>query len=157
MISPTADESVATIPEGNLLSSLYQAEVATIRSKFEQSHDGQAAIRQRSDVIDALVKQLWESQAASAKAGICVAALGGYGRQTLFPCSDIDLIFLSEGEINDSESKQLIRTLSQSLWDLHLRVSPTTRTLSECGRLHRDNLDPAALPALAVAANFFVA
>jgi [protein-PII] uridylyltransferase len=141
VISPTADQSVATIPEGNLLSSLYQTEVATIRSKFELSRDGMAVIRQRSDLIDALITQLWESQVACAKAGICVAALGGYGRQSLFPCSDIDLIFLSEGEINNSESKQLIRVFSQSLWDLHLRVSPTTRTLSECGRLHRDNLE----------------
>ena len=31
--------------------------------------------------------------------------------------------------------------MSQALWDLHLRVSPTTRSLAECGKLHRDNLE----------------
>ena len=120
---------------------LYQDDFARIREHFEQSHDGLTAIRQRSDLIDSLITKLWDSQVSPSKARICVAAIGGYGRQSLFPHSDIDLIFLSEAELNDGESKQVIRTLSQSLWDLHLRVSPTTRTLSECGRLHRDNLE----------------
>ena len=29
--------------------------------------------------------------------------------------------------------------LCQDLWDLRIKVSPTTRTLEECDRLHRDN------------------
>jgi [protein-PII] uridylyltransferase len=37
--------------------------------------------------------------------------------------------------------KKVIAPLSQSLWDLHLRVSPTTRTLAECGKLHRGNIE----------------
>jgi [protein-PII] uridylyltransferase len=123
--------------------SLYQDQFAVIRQRFEQSHDGLAAIRERSDLIDALITQLWDCQVIAAKSAgrLCVAALGGYGRQALFPYSDVDLIFLSEAEVADSECRQVIRSLSQSLWDLHLRVSPTTRTLSECGRLHRNNLE----------------
>ena len=35
----------------------------------------------------------------------------------------------------------MIPRMSQALWDLHLRVSPTTRSLAECGKLHRDNLE----------------
>ena len=31
--------------------------------------------------------------------------------------------------------------MCQALWDRHLRVSPTTRSLAECGKLHRDNLE----------------
>jgi [protein-PII] uridylyltransferase len=137
VISPSAHGLVPAAAVSNS----YPDESARIRKDFELSHDGLTAIRQRSDLIDSLITQLWNSQSSPSKAGVCVAALGGYGRQALFPCSDIDLIFLSEAELNDPESKQLVRTLSQSLWDLHLRVSPTTRTLSECGRLHRDNLE----------------
>jgi [protein-PII] uridylyltransferase len=141
--SSTAPEPVAAISDSVSLSSFYQAEFAKIRSRFEVSHDGQAAVRHRSDLLDALISQLWSSHAAGGEPGekLCVAALGGYGRQALFPCSDVDLIFLSETELNDSEGKQVIRAMSQALWDLHLRVSPTTRTLPECGRLHRDNLE----------------
>src|SRR5258707_6850847 len=37
--------------------------------------------------------------------------------------------------------KKVIAPLSQSIWDLHLRVSTTTRTLAECGNLHRGNVE----------------
>ena len=37
--------------------------------------------------------------------------------------------------------KRVIPRISQALWDLHLRVSPTTRSLAECGKLYRDNLE----------------
>ena len=36
---------------------------------------------------------------------------------------------------------EAIPHLCQALWDRHLRVSPTTRSLAECGKLHRDNLE----------------
>ena len=41
----------------------------------------------------------------------------------------------------DAQKTGDLRELSQALWDLHLRVSPTTRSLAECGKLHRDNLE----------------
>ena len=34
-----------------------------------------------------------------------------------------------------------IPRMCQALWDRHLRLSPTTRSLAECGKLHRDNLE----------------
>ncbi len=68
--------------------------------------------------------------------------MGGYGRRALFPYSDIDLLFLYEKEASGEYlSRKIISPLSQSLWDLHLRVSPTTRTLAECGKLHRGNIE----------------
>ncbi len=74
--------------------------------------------------------------------GFCIAAMGGYGRRALFPYSDIDLLFLYEKEGNEEFlSRKAIAPLSQSLWDLHLRVSPTTRTLAECGKLYRSNIE----------------
>src|SRR4029077_9473749 len=121
----------------------YQQESESIRERFEQSHDGQAAIRERSNLTDSLIRDLW-SQSSTASAGpdrICVAALGGYGRRALFPCSDVDVLFLHESELSVTAQKQTIPRLSQALWDLHLRVSPTTRSLAECGKLHRDNLE----------------
>jgi [protein-PII] uridylyltransferase len=68
--------------------------------------------------------------------------MGGYGRRALFPYSDIDLLFLYEKEgRQEFLGRNVIAPLSQSLWDLHLRVSPTTRTLAECGKLHRNNIE----------------
>ena len=65
--------------------------------------------------------------------------LGGYGRRELFPHSDIDLLFLGE---DDSDSRrESIAAINRTLWDLHLRVGSTTRSLEECSDLHRDNLE----------------
>jgi [protein-PII] uridylyltransferase len=126
------------------LQDLYSEECARIQRRFEESGDGKAVIRDRTALIDSVVTELWnEVTAASGPIpGFCIAAMGGYGRRGLFPYSDIDLLFLYEKEGNeDFLSKKAIAPLSQSLWDLHLRVSPTTRTLAECGKLYRNNIE----------------
>src|SRR5713101_1763372 len=126
------------------LQELYAEESAKIREHFEASGDGKAAIRDRSSLIDSVVIELWNevTTAGNPLEGFCIAAMGGYGRRALFPYSDIDLLFLYEREIQaEYLGKKVIAPLSQSLWDLHLRVSPTTRTLAECGKLHRGNIE----------------
>src|SRR5207248_413617 len=72
---------------------------------------------------------------------ISLVALAGYGRQQMFPCSDVDLMFLSRTPLCQHSQTQVIPKICQALWDLHLRVSPTVRTLDECGKLHRDNTE----------------
>jgi len=119
----------------------YQAESEKIRERFEQSHNGQAAIQERSSLTDSLIGELWNQFSPGSTERICVAALGGYGRRALFPCSDIDVLFLHESALSEDSQKRIIRQISQALWDLHLRVSPTTHSLAECGKLHRDNLE----------------
>ncbi len=66
---------------------MYGSESGNIQERFERSHNGQAAARERSDLIDAIVTHLWDSGIASAAGAekLCIAALGGYGRRTLFP------------------------------------------------------------------------
>jgi len=126
------------------LQELYAEESAKIRGNFEDSGDGKAAIRNRSSLIDSVVIQLWNEVTVTGGPleGFCIAAMGGYGRRALFPYSDIDLLFLYEKE-GQAEflGRKVIAPLSQSLWDLHLRVSPTTRTLLECSKLHRGNIE----------------
>src|ERR1700740_226642 len=126
------------------LNDLFTEESARIQQRFEDSADGKADIRDRTSLIDTVVIALWNGVAAVGGPvdGFCIAALGGYGRRGLFPYSDIDLLFLCEKEGREEFlSKKAIAPLSQSLWDLHLRVSPTTRTLAECGKLHRSNIE----------------
>jgi [protein-PII] uridylyltransferase len=124
------------------LQELYVRESGGIRQRFEESHDGQAAIRERSALLDTIVGQIWggTSEEAAGRERLCVAALGGYGRRALFPCSDVDLLFLCEAAPNEDRQRR-IRGLCQTLWDLHLRVSPTTRTVDDCSKLYRDNLE----------------
>src|ERR1700736_3895977 len=126
------------------LQELYSEESTRIRENFESSGDGKAAIRNRSSLIDSVVTELYNEVTGTADPleGFCIAAMGGNGRRALFPYSDIDLLFLDEKEDKaEYIGKKVIAPLSQSLWDLHLRVSPTTRTLAECGKLHRGNIE----------------
>ena len=126
------------------LHEIYAEGSAKIEKRFERTCDGKAAIRERAALIDSVVIGTWNHVIAGdgALEGFCIAAMGGYGRRALFPYSDIDLLFLCEKESNEEFlSKKVIAPLSQLLWDLHLRVSPTTRTLAECGKLHRNNIE----------------
>ncbi|MGA2990037.1 MAG: [protein-PII] uridylyltransferase [Candidatus Korobacteraceae bacterium] len=126
------------------LRTLYDAESERIRREFEASQDGRAVTRQRTALIDSLVSRLWQeyiSPEPGGPAGLVLVAIGGYGRGELFPHSDIDLLFLCEKELPGAEQKDRIRQFCQDLWDVRLKLSPTTRLLEDCDRLHRDNLE----------------
>jgi [protein-PII] uridylyltransferase len=113
----------------------YGRSVADMRAAFDATRDGRAACTSRSQAVDHLIRGLWASRATEHGAGsLCLVALGGYGRQQLFPCSDVDLLFCTGKSSTASGVKEAIRLLSQSLWDSGLRVSPATRTLAECER-----------------------
>ena len=103
-----------------------------------------AALRQRSDAVDAVVaglyRQFFSPQLDEAR-HFCLLALGGYGRRELFPHSDIDLLFLTESSAEQSSRREAVAALLRELWDLRLRVGHSAHTLAECGRLYRDNLE----------------
>src|SRR5882672_10782360 len=104
----------------------YQAESKKIRERFEQSRNGQSAIRERSNLTDSFITELWNQFSPGSPDRMCIAGLGGYGRRALFPCSDVDVLFLHDSALSAEVEKRVIPQISQALWDLHLRVSPTT-------------------------------
>ena len=136
-------DSTPLIGGSSPLQAVYQGTSERIRGRFQQSKRGGEAIRERSDLVDTIITQLWESEIneVGGNGRLCAVALGGYGRQALFPCSDVDLLFLSEGALSEVVQKQAIPKFCRALWDLRLRVSPAVRTLAECNKLHRDNFE----------------
>ena len=58
-----------------------------------------------------------------------------------FPHSDIDVMFLHAGGDTEKKFKSAIRSYSQEIWDLRLKLSPTTRTLAECERFDPNNVE----------------
>lgn len=65
---------------------------------------------------------------------VAIIATGGYGRGTLAPGSDIDLLFLLPGK-QDETSGRLIEFILYTLWDMRLKVGHATRSTEECIRL----------------------
>lgn len=67
---------------------------------------------------------------------IAIVAVGGYGRTTLAPGSDIDLLFLVPNRPTPISTKT-IEYILYILWDLGLKVGHSTRNVDECIRLAR--------------------
>ncbi|MEF2073785.1 [protein-PII] uridylyltransferase [Consotaella aegiceratis] len=68
-----------------------------------------------------------------------VMAVGGYGRGTLAPGSDIDLLFLLPYK-QTAHGEQIAEYLLYMLWDLGFKVGHATRTVQECVRLSRSDM-----------------
>ncbi|MFY9745385.1 MAG: [protein-PII] uridylyltransferase, partial [Acidobacteriaceae bacterium] len=109
---------------------------------FERNGDGSAVIRRRSQIVGTLLRQLWDHVAPIApQDDIALVATGGFGRRELFPCSDVDVLFLCANEKVEPAWRDQIRACTQAMWDIGLRASPVTRTLKETERVHPDNLE----------------
>jgi [protein-PII] uridylyltransferase len=61
----------------------------------------------------------------------CVVAVGGYGRQELAPFSDIDVLFVSEGELS-SAGKKFLTQMGTAFWNSGQKLAYSVRTLAEC-------------------------
>ena len=62
-------------------------------------------------------------------------AVGGYGRQALFPYSDVDVLVLLPDTLsveNNESLKTRIETFIGSCWDAGLEIGSSVRHLSEC-------------------------
>src|SRR5271165_4311024 len=118
----------------------YRQEFERLRAEFGANGSGAASVRDRTALVDRLTSQLWD-QHVSIGSGFVMVASGGYGRRTLFPHSDVDLLFLAESEALRGKMKEPIRSICQEMWDIGLRVSPTTRTLDDCARFDQDNVE----------------
>ncbi len=132
---------MAAAPSINALREMYLSESGRIRHAFEADGDGLAVIRGRTELVDNLLRQTSDGLVAQSAGKVALVALGGYGRRSLFPFSDIDLMFLCANEAAKTGARDGIRRTSQDVWDLRLKLSPTTRTVAECDRLDPDNVE----------------
>ncbi len=101
--------------------------------------------RARSAMLDHIIRRLWDSalntlspQSRKDFPPIAVVALGGYGRSELNPHSDIDLMFLHEGQVvaNQTRALPVLEKVMNGVWlplfDLGLKPGHSVRTISEC-------------------------
>ncbi len=106
-----------------------------VQDAFEQEQvTGLQAARLLGALIDGLVAALY-SHAQQVEEGmsetLAVAATGGYGRGTLAPFSDIDLLFLTPAE-PDPATLRGVEYMLYFLWDLGLKVGHATRSVEQC-------------------------
>ena len=69
---------------------------------------------------------------------IAVVAVGGYGRGTLAPGSDIDLLFVLPARQTE-RVQNIVEFILYCLWDTRQKVGHATRSIDECIRLARSD------------------
>ncbi len=131
------------VPLAGELRELYASGFTRIQREFTAGGNGLSAVFQRTELVDQVVLRLWEKvllpKAASSQ--LALIAVGGYGRRSLFPFSDIDLLFLHAERDGEEVLKSSIRSFSQEIWDLGLKLSPASRPLFECDRFDPSNVE----------------
>lgn len=126
------------------LREVYAEESARIQRDFTSTGDGRAAVAQRTQLVENILKWLWQDLISPEEHGprnFALVATGGFGRGWLFPYSDIDLLFLYADHDGEQAHRDVIRRLSRELWDLKLKLSAASRTLAECDRFDPRNTE----------------
>jgi [protein-PII] uridylyltransferase len=91
-------------------------------------------------VMDDLVRALHEEHGAGdEESDMALVAVGGYGRRELTPWSDLDLMFLCR-ETGSQHVLHTVFRILHALWDLHLEVGHSVRTLEDCVEVSRRDL-----------------
>ncbi|MBV9079426.1 MAG: [protein-PII] uridylyltransferase, partial [Methylobacteriaceae bacterium] len=95
--------------------------------------DGLACARSLSDAMDGLLATAFAAARGERVApdALAVVATGGYGRGTLAPGSDVDLLFLLP-ERPAPGVQAVIEEVLYILWDLKLKVGHATRSVEDC-------------------------
>ncbi|HLG88654.1 MAG TPA: [protein-PII] uridylyltransferase [Alphaproteobacteria bacterium] len=114
---------------------------AEIEGRFKRSNNGLAAARALAELMDEAVVALFDLAdkrvfaAANPTTGerVALAAIGGYGRGTLAPFSDIDLLFLVPYK-RTPRAEQIIEFMLYALWDMQLKVGQAVRSPEDCVR-----------------------
>ena len=95
--------------------------------------------QKQDEIIRGLLELACAAHGTSVAAtGLSVIAVGGYGRGTLAPGSDIDLLFLVPDKITEATPK-LVEFILYALWDARQKVGHATRTIDDCLSLARSD------------------
>jgi len=108
---------------------------------------GTACAKRLSHLMDEIIRALHDFAAMqvpqpkgkAAAPRMAVVATGGYGRGTLAPGSDIDLLFLlPAGQTPQGEA--VVEYMLYMLWDMGLKVGHATRDIDDCIRQSRSDI-----------------
>ncbi|PZU84494.1 MAG: [protein-PII] uridylyltransferase [Chelatococcus sp.] len=114
---------------------------AGARELLKAPRGGFACARRLSAVMDAIVcclhaaatQHFYPADNPSDSERIAVVAVGGYGRGTLAPGSDVDLLFLFPHK-QTAWGESVVEAMLYPLWDLKLKVGHSVRSVDDCMR-----------------------
>ncbi|WP_103717951.1 [protein-PII] uridylyltransferase [Bosea psychrotolerans] len=135
-----------------------QALVAHLRGVLEEGHasakdllagprNGLACAERISATMDGIIaclhiaasEHFYQAVNPSQSERIAVVAVGGYGRGTLAPGSDVDLLFLFPHK-QTAWGESVVEAMLYPLWDLKLKVGHSVRSIDDCMREARADM-----------------
>ena len=120
---------------------------ARAEAMLQADGGGSACAARLSHLMDEVIRALYDFAVThvypvknpTAAERMAVVAVGGYGRGTLAPGSDIDLLFVLPYK-QTPWGEQIVEYMLYVLWDLGLKVGHATRNIDECVRLSRTDV-----------------
>ena len=100
-----------------------------LRAAYEAHPLTEPILKGRSHLVDDVLLDIWKRFGLPASAAL--VAVGGYGREELFPCSDVDLLFLLAEQPDDDLRERLTQMIGL-IWDIGLDIGHSVRTADEC-------------------------
>lgn len=111
--------------------------------QVELTHFNQYSVMElmanRTRFYDDLLIHLWQFFRLDQHPELALIAVGGYGREEMFPLSDLDILILSPAKV-EQPTEQKIRQFIQFLWDCHFDVGQSVRTLDECWQVGKADI-----------------
>src|ERR1700727_3795047 len=117
------------------------------KERLENGASGIETARLLSGVTDEVISALYDFttvhvfRARNPTEGerLALMAVGGYGRGTLAPYSDIDLLFVRPYK-ETAHTESVIEYMLYALWDLGFKVGDTARTIEYHIKLSREDM-----------------
>lgn len=100
-----------------------------LQQEFLEHCKAQRLLLAHARLVDAHLLEAW--QMLEIPSELALVAVGGYGREELYPKSDIDLLILLPRQ-PDEALQQRLQNLIGVFWDIGLEVGHSIRTIGDC-------------------------
>lgn len=115
------------------------------RARLAHPGQGPGYRRALADLTDAALAELWAAATADLDvAGVALTAVGSLGRRDGGPLADLDLLLVHDGRVDRARLARLAESLWYPLWDAHLELDHSVRSLEQCRQVASADL-PAAV------------
>ncbi len=126
----TADSSSDYARLSGLLKSQLQTGEQNLQAELAAGKAVDQLVKERAIQVTQVLRISWQKLLKDT-GELALVAVGGFGRGELHPYSDIDLLVLSEDQLNQASQSNL-ETWIGVLWDAGLVVSHSVRSLQTC-------------------------
>jgi len=101
----------------------------SIRTVFDERGDARRTVAAHSALVDTILRELWMRTGQPGE--LALVAVGGFGRGTLYPYSDVDVLVLLPDSLAEP-GRQRVEELVGLLWDIGLEAGHSVRTIEQC-------------------------